>query len=643
MRQPEIGGRAWTRRACAILLLGSLAALPATAQQLQDPPVPHGLTTPEDLEAFVDGLMAAHMQSHQLPAAVISVVKDGELFFAKGYGYADLESREPVDPERTLFRPGSISKLFTWTAVMQLVEQGKLDLDADVNEYLTRIKIPDTFPEPITLTHLLTHTPGFEDGGLWYLFADSADRLVPLHESLAARIPRRVRPPGTYSSYSNYGTALAGLIVANVSGIPFEEYVERNIFEPLGMQNSTFREPLPEPLAAQMATGYQHEAGVFEEGIFEFVGNFAPAGALSSSANDMARFMIAHLQNGQYGEARILKVETARRMHGQLYTLDPRLPGMCYGFYETRLNDQHIIGHAGDTIYFHSNLALLPEHGVGLYVSYVSQGGQSRLELLRAFMDRYYPVEEPVLPEPAEEFAEKGERYAGTYRFTRHNWSTIEKAGALFSNVSVAVTEEGRLLVNGLGEHSMQFVEVGPGLFQQIDGWHTLAFEESDGGGAEHMFLGMLPFMPLYRVAWHQGPGFNYLLLGLGALFFVSWPATTFLRRKQWRDAPAGQRWAGRLGALVGLLNLLFVLALVVIFSDAGVETFMTMPSAVPAALVLPIVVSVLTAFTTVFAVRAWKDGYWTFGRRLHYTLFALLAVGWVWFYYNWNVLGFQY
>src|SRR3990172_1351525 len=208
----------------------------------------------EDLEAFFDGVVAAQMRSHSIASATVSVVKDGELFFAKGYGYADREARRPVDPERTLFRPGSISKLFTWTSVMQLVEQGKIDLDANVNQHLSDFQIPDTFPEPITMKHLMTHTPGFEDGALGYLLIKSASDLVPLSASLAAHVPRRVRPAGAYSSYSNYGTALAGLIVANVSGMPFEEYVEKNIFEPLDMSRSTFREPLPERLAPHRAT-----------------------------------------------------------------------------------------------------------------------------------------------------------------------------------------------------------------------------------------------------------------------------------------------------------------------------------------------------------------------------------------------------
>jgi len=283
----------------------------------------------EDLEAFFDGVIAAQMRAHSIASATLSVVKDGELYFAKGYGYGDREARRPVDAERTLFRPGSISKLFTWTAVMQLVERGKIDLDADVNRYLSDFRIPDTFPAPITMKHLMTHTPGFEDGALGYLLIKSESELVSLSASLAAHIPRRVRPPGTYSSYSNFGSALAGLIVANVSGMPFEEYVEKNIFEPLGMTRSTFREPLPETLAPDMATSYRRENGAFEPAHFELISNFGPAGALSSTATDMARFMVAHLQLGRYGESRILAEETARRMHQRIYFLDERLPGMA--------------------------------------------------------------------------------------------------------------------------------------------------------------------------------------------------------------------------------------------------------------------------------------------------------------------------
>ena len=187
-------------------------------------PLPEaGLKTREELEAFVDGFVSAELEAYNVAGLTVAVVKDGQIFFAKGYGYADVKSRAPVVADETLFRPGSVSKLLTWTAVMQLVEQGKLDLDADVNTYLTQLKIPATYEAPITLRHVLTHTVGLEDGGIGYLMARSPSELVPLEHSLAAHQPSRVRPVGAShaglsSSYSNWATALAGLIVANVSG-----------------------------------------------------------------------------------------------------------------------------------------------------------------------------------------------------------------------------------------------------------------------------------------------------------------------------------------------------------------------------------------------------------------------------------------
>ena len=275
-----------------------------------------GLRGRDDLEAFFDGVMAAHLKAQRIVGATVSVVKDGELFFAKGYGHADLEKNVPVDPERTLFRVGSTSKLFTWTAILQLMEQGKVDLDADVNTYLTQFQIPATFPQPITLRNLLTHTPGLEDGALGYLIVRSKEESPPLADALELHMPARVRPPttdwsdGTNASYSNWGTALAGLIVANVSGLSYDEYIERNIFQPLGMSRSSFREPLPDGLIGDMSKGYRYR-GTQEAGGFEYIHHFGPAGSMSSSATDMARFMIAHLQNGRFGDTRILQEATA--------------------------------------------------------------------------------------------------------------------------------------------------------------------------------------------------------------------------------------------------------------------------------------------------------------------------------------------
>ncbi len=275
----------------------------ASAEPLPGP----GLVGREETEAFIDGVMATQLSSQHIAGATIAVVKDGELFFAEGYGYEDVEKKVPVDPEQTLFRVGSTSKLFTWTAIMQLVEEGKLDLDADVNTYLADFKIPDTYAEPITIRNLLTHTPGFEDGGLGYLMEQSPDELMPLGEFLAQHMPARVRPPttdfasSTGAAYSNWGVALAGHIVATVSGMPFDDYIEQRILKPLGMSRSTFREPLPPELVARMSGGYTWQAGAFRRHGFEYIHNFGPAGGLSTTAADMAKFMIAHFAAWRFG------------------------------------------------------------------------------------------------------------------------------------------------------------------------------------------------------------------------------------------------------------------------------------------------------------------------------------------------------
>jgi len=602
------------------------------------------LTDPADLEAFIDGMMAAHLRSRKIPAATIAVVKDGELFFAKGYGFADREKKIPVRADTTLFRPGSASKLFTWTAVMQLAERGELDLDADVNSYLKSFQIPATFPEPITMKHLLTHTPGFEDGALGYLFVENEDGLMPMREALAAHIPDRVRPPGTWSSYSNFGTALAGVVIEDISGMPFADYIEANIFRPLSMNRSTFREPLPEELASDMAVGYKRENGLYEPGSFEFISNFGPAGSLSSTATDMARFMIAHLQLGRFGDQRILEEETARQMQRQLHTADPRLPGMAHGFYQSEIRGERTIGHGGDTLYFHTDLTLFTEHDVGLFVSYVTHGAFARWELAEAFVERYFPAETPELPEPPADFAERGKRFAGQYRFTRHNWSDIEKVMALLNVLSVAVTPQGTLAVTGLFEEPLHFVEVEPLLFRQIDGVFSLAFTENDRGEVTHMTLSNLPFMPSYRIAWYTAPTFNYTVLGGGLLLSITTLVSAFRHRKAGKAGPAMARWAVRLAALTAGLTLVFWVAVVVILSSSGLDELMFgYPPSLAAALVLPILTTALTLAVAAFALVAWKSGYWSRFRRFHYTLFAVFAVGLVWFYWYWNLLGVQY
>src|SRR6516162_5773377 len=384
-----------TIAAIAVLALpGAFAAAPENAAVTPSAAPAAVALTASDVESWLDGYLPYALKTGDIAGAVVVVVKDGEILTERGYGYSDVAARKPVDPKLTLFRPGSVSKLFTWTAVMQLVEQGKIDLDADVNQYLD-FRIPPREGKPVTMRNLMQHTAGFEEQAKGVI---TENPQAPGFEVLLkAWVPQRVFAPGTTPAYSNYGASLAGYIVQRVSGESFDSYIEKHIFEPLEMKYSTFRQPLPPELAPLMSNGYRVASG--EPRAFEIVGP-APAGALSSPGEDMAHFMIAQLLGGEYHGRRILAAATAEMMHNTPLTLLPPLNRMELGFFETNINGREVIGHLGDTQYFHTALHLFLKENAGFYVSFNSLGKEGAAHNLRGalfedFADRYFPAPRP--------------------------------------------------------------------------------------------------------------------------------------------------------------------------------------------------------------------------------------------------------
>jgi CubicO group peptidase (beta-lactamase class C family) len=202
-----------------------------------NPASPPALTS-QDVTAFLDGFIPLQLQRDDVAGATIAITQNGQPLVLKGYGYADWKKKTPVDPVTTTFRPGSISKLFTYVSMMQLVEQGKLDLDTDVSHYLdfTINPGPDGIGSaPITLRNLATHTGGFEES-LHDFGSDKSGKLpYGLRDYLLRNQPHRFAAPGKALAYSNYGIAMIGYIVQRVSGEPFADYVQHHIFTPLGM------------------------------------------------------------------------------------------------------------------------------------------------------------------------------------------------------------------------------------------------------------------------------------------------------------------------------------------------------------------------------------------------------------------------
>jgi CubicO group peptidase (beta-lactamase class C family) len=604
-----------------------------------------GPTDPAELEAFLDGIMAVHMKDKHIAGATISVVVDNRPFFSKGYGYANVETKEPVDPDKTMFRIGSVSKLFTWTAVMQLAEQGKLDLDADINTYLEDFKIPPTYPQPITLKHLLTHTPGFEDHVL-NLFAHSADEVGPLGTLLAHQLPARVRPPGELVSYSNHGAAIAGYIVERVSGMPWEDYVEQKILQPLGMKYTLVRQPPKDELPAELSKGYKFERARYVEEPFEYI-PLAPAGTIASSAGDMARFMIAHLQDGRYESTQILREETARQMRDLHFTHDEALDGMAYGFMRMTYNGEEIVHHGGDTILFHSLLVMLPKRKTGLFVSYnTATATGTRIQLLEAFLDRYFPAPEAADEAGGEKKPESREptsleRFVGSYGGLRHSHTSITKLGALMNTVKVSV-DDGELLLSGMAGDPKRFAEVEPLLFREVDGHNKLVFRQDEQGRITHLFLNDVPYMAFRRLPWNETPRFMLLLIGGCALVFLSavigWPWAAFIAWGVPREATGFSRLASLLAWITSAAALAWMIAAAFVLRDPNELAYGVTPTVDWMLWATPVIVG-LVAIVLVCSLVAWLRGYWRFSGRLHYTCVLVAGLAFVWFLHYGNLL----
>ncbi|GAB4085681.1 hypothetical protein GCM10028784_23110 [Myceligenerans cantabricum] len=537
--------------------------------------------TTRDVDAWLDGSVPAALEGNGIAGATVAVVHDGKVVTTRGFGRADTGEggTDPVDVDAgTLFRAGSVSKVFTATAVMQLVEHGELDLDTDVSEYLD-FDVERSFEDDLTLRHLLTHTPGFEER-LAGLIGEGTGP-VDLRDALVTDPPEQVYAPGTVPAYSNYGNALAGYIVERVSGEPFEEYLERHVFEPLGMKSSSFRQPLPEKLQGLVSQGYVDSTGPAQP--FEVVGT-PPAGSLSVSAHDMARFMLAQL--GAVPEQDLLlSDQTREEMYSPALTaesLGAFADGerMTLGLFQEDRNGHRIVGHGGDTQFFHSHLQLYPDDGAGIFVSVNSSGFDPvethamRTELLGEFADRFFPAgSEGATGDGAtvdpETMRENAEQVAGTYIPSRGFHSTFLSALDLLQTYEVSARDDGRLAMDpdpGTQRPNV-YEQVGEHVWQETDGSRRIAVRTKDGqvtGIAHDSAMSIRPLdgdraagLPILVVA------VAILVLGLLAV-----PAGAIWRRLRRLPAPVrdGRRWRvlTRVGVASTLLAVVGWVAVVV-------------------------------------------------------------------------------
>jgi len=624
----------------------------------------------DNLAAFVDGFVEARMTAHNIAGLSVAIVHQGELVLAKGYGHADLANGRRVDASRTLFRPGSISKLFTWTAVMQLVEQGQLSLDANIRRYLPDFPLETRFDTPITLADLMAHRAGFEDSAMGHLFEDDPTQVQTLRDYLVSHHPTQVRPPGTLPAYSNFGVALAGLIVAEVSGMSWEAYAEQHLFAPLGMAHSTFREPwgpqrpgrpMSEALRAEVSRGYVYRHGAFHPGGFAFISGIGPAGALSTTATDMARWMLAQLNAGELDGLRILAAETARRMHRQHATLAPGLPGIAHGFIESEIGGYRAIGHGGGTVYFVSDLQLIPALGLGVFVSTNTPSGEALVrDFVRELVTRYFPgpsaagrsTPDSAAAAPAKSHAALSlDDYVGSYLSTRRAYTTVE---ALL-NVPLATIgagEEGDLLLTWHGRETRLAraddgdSEEGSDTFVIPKTGERVRFLRDEAGQVTQLAL-PIPVMVMEKVSAWKNPQLRQLALGAAMPVFAAVPVGAWLRRRRRSRQAAGERWAGRLivaATLAWLATFATGLVAALPLTRDAANVFYHFPSPLfLASLAIALLAAGLTLINVGLLYPVWHRGHWPNWRRLRHTLVVLIMVTCTAILWSFNALGFHF
>ena len=601
---------------------------------------PEPLFDAAGLEQFTDGVWYSQRLSHRGMGSVVTVVQGNRVLLNKGYGYADYASRKTVDPDETLFRIASISKPFTWLAAMQLVEQGKLALDADVNDYITAFQIPATYPEPITMRHLMSHNAGFEDLVI-DLGRRSASDLLPLGEYLGDNLPERVRPPGVMSSYSNHSTAIAAHVVEAISGLDWSSYIEQRILAPLEMQRTSARHPMADHHRAELATAYRWRNGAWEPHQF-LHWMIYPAGMMSTTGGDMARFMLSQLAEG----TPLLEPQTHAVMLEPVFRPFPDANAWLHGYYERSLNGVRNYGHGGDLNGYHSELVLIPEHDVGIFVAVnTDPGEQFGGRLVDALIDRYFPIEPPDRSLPAADAHLRQAEYHGTYASLRRNYSDFSKLALLMGYATIGTNGEGYLTFSGTS--TKQYVALGDDTFGARYDHETLKFVRDAAGNVTHVHRSGYAASTMDRLAWHDDPQTHQLLFGyLGLVALATFLAAPFFGVRSWRSK--GERGALSAGfhavALILSGGVLFNLYRLVDGLENTGDMIFGIPDRVATSLYSAALLSVVSAAFGVFA--GWRilaGGRRYLLERSLTGLFAVASVLYLWLNYYWNVLQFAF
>ncbi len=604
------------------------------------------------IEPFVSGVIEEAIRSQHVAGVTVAVVDRSGVVMARGYGFSGFNPLRRVDAD-SLFRVGSISKTLVWIALMQLIEQGKLSLEDPINDHLPQaLQIPDEgFSQPIRVRHLMSHSAGFEDSALEGLFEHDPARLAPLDDYLASHRVHRVREPGVLAVYSNYGAALAGALVAHVSGQPWQDYAEDHILKPLGMTSATYREPysedvatargLPAPMPAAIASkvtgGFARSAGGYQSQPFEYISDEAPAGALSASANDMAAYIGALLDPSRLEQTGVLKAQAALAMREPLLANTPEFGPMLHGFFDlAALRGRHGFGHGGALVFQRSTMEIYPDEGVAIFVAVNTPTGDPLVATLPAALLDALKGAAPERPKRVADPQAEAAKVAGTYLALRRPSFRSEAPLLRYDNeFDVRALPSGDILVGGAN----RFRAIGAGEFAATSGRELIAFHESDG---RMRFFDSEGAFPAERIDYFAQRRWLRLISVLAALA-ACWGLAHAARRLVRGD----RRLQGAALILDGLALVwlavggLTTLAIWPWIKD-GRSMIFTYPGALyPLACWALLVAALATPLAAVLALGPWRPTDWSRLRWLRQAATLLIFAAFSVTLYTWGFLGF--
>lgn len=598
------------------------------------------------LKSYIDGLMSGLVAAGEIPGAAVLVVQDGKVTLKAGYGFADIRARVPVDPDRTRFRVASISKLFTATAVMQVVEQGKADLNADVNTYLQTFKIPASYPQPVTLANILTHTAGFDDRyiGLSTPLSAAPD---PLGEYLARTMPPRVLPPGKVLAYSNHAFALAGHVVENVSGEAFAAYIGNYIFTPLGMESSSFGVPYPTPQDIAVPYFKGGEEGGFKRGELDRV-QAGPAGDLITTASDMAKFMLVHLSNGVYGDdERLLSEASIERMHKQQFAQADGLDGFGFGFMEGHRNGVRWIGHDGAWLGYCAQLVMSPETKSGFFVVYNADCHfAASASLRKSLFDALWPPTSAPQAESSPDAEQRAQSLTGTYMAVRRARSDFTVMAAAASQMQVKASGEGKLLVHWpAAGRDLVFLPRADGTWINPDFQMKAAALAGAQGMPNRLAIGIDVFD---RVAGSNEWSIWSVALGIVVLVSVIalWSAFTAFLSRQFLGEPQAviKLWPRLTAFVAAALTIATLVVMAVLLEQNPPLAVLHGPTPMLTALLAtPLVIALLAIPMVIWSIGGFGDGTRARLAQVGYGLMTIAILIFLAFAWQWGLHPFSF